>query len=336
ASVKTTVDLSESNNGNKNIPLRFGTLIGYFARRKIDKLTIITSQKIQYFSFWIEQLIAESTGKNGLGVLPVIEEKFHENKEYSSDRLFVFIKLGEDEEVQRQLISAVNKNHPVVFIELEDLYELGGLFFCWEFATAVCGIQLGINPFDQPDVESSKVYTRKFAEDYKKNGFLEDLKPLFDHKGIEFFADADLKDIESLGKWFSQSIQGGGYFCLQAFIEETGENEEQLRNLADILSVKFNVPATFGFGPRYLHSTGQLHKGDSGKGVFIQFVSDITEDLPIPEEPLSDKSSISFGILKKAQSLGDYRALEERGRNILRINLSSDVEKNLNIFSELI
>ncbi|MGI9534396.1 MAG: hypothetical protein ACR2NW_05565 [Thermodesulfobacteriota bacterium] len=335
-SAKNSAELSGINDTNKNIPLRFGTLIGYCAGRKIDKLTIITSKNIKYFSYWVEQLIAESTGKNGVGVLPVIEDKFDDNKEYSSDRLFVFIKLGDDEEVEKQLISAVNKNHPLVCMELNDLFELGGLFFNWEFATAVCGIQMGINPFDQPDVESSKIYTKKFIEDYQKNRLLNDLKPSFDYNGIEFFAGTDLKDIESLSQWLSQNIEEGGYFCIQAFITQTVENEKLLLNLAENLSFKFNVPVTSGFGPRYLHSTGQLHKGDSGKGVFIQFVSNIKSDIPIPEDPLSDKSSISFGVLKNAQSLGDYKALKDRMRNILRINLGNDVEKNLNLFSGLI
>ena len=333
---KYCAELSVLNDVSKNIPLRFGTLIGYFAAQKIDKLTIITSKNIRYFAYWIEQLVAESTGKKGIGILPVIEEDFYDNEECSKDRFFVFIKIRGDEEIQKQLVSALNKNLPVVCIELNDLYDFGGQFFSWEFATVVCGVALKINPFDQPDVESSKKYARDFVDEYRRNGILAELKPLFENQGMEFFADSDLSDIESFRDWLFQKIQEGGYLSIQAFIVVTCKYEKLLRNLARSLSSRFKVPVTFGFGPRYLHSTGQLHKGDSGKGVFLQFVSNTTSDIPIPDEPLSDKSSISFGVLNSAQSLGDYLALTNRRRNVVRINLGNNVEESLIKFAGLI
>lgn len=336
SSAQHCAELTGLNDINKNIPLRFGTLIGYFAEKKIDKLTIFTSKNITYFSYWIEQLIAESTGKKGVGVLPVIEESFYENKKYSGDRLFVFIITRGDEEIKNQLASAINKNFPVVCIELNDLYDLGAQIFNWEFATAVCGIHLGVNPFDQPDVESSKKFTKSFVEEYKKTGFLTDVNPLFEIQGIEFFSDSEIKDIEGFRKWLAKTIKEGGYLGIQAYITPTQKYEKLLRKLAKELSIKFGVPVTYGFGPRYLHSTGQLHKGDRGNGVFLQFVSDFTIDIPIPDDPLSDKSSISFGVLENAQSLGDYQSLTQRRRNITRINLGRDIEGNLIKFTGIL
>jgi len=328
--------ISKLDDVDKNLPLRFGTLIGYFAEHNIDKLTIVTSEKIKNFAYWIEQLVAESTGKKGAGVLPVIEEKFSDENRYGKDRLLVFIKLKDDIEVGNQLKSAVRDNIPVVCIELNDLYDIGAQFFFWEFATSVCGIHLHINPFDQPDVESSKKYTKKFVEDYKRKGFLSELKPLFEYGGMDFLCSFEMNDIDSFRKWLRDIATQGSYIAIQAFISPDEKNEKLLRNLADNLSSKFKIPATFGFGPRFLHSTGQLHKGDGGNGVFIQFISNIVSDLPIPDDPLSDKSSVSFGVLLNAQALGDYLALTEKKRSIARINLGSEVEENLTKFTGLL
>ena len=248
----------------------------------------------------------------------------------------MFIKARGDSEVRSQLESAVSKNYPAICIELNDLYDLGEQFFNWEFATAVCGVHLKINPFNQPDVESSKKHTKKFVDDYKLKGLLAEPEPLFNYQGLEFFAESSLENIEEFKHWLNQKIEEKSYVSIQAFIAPSERNEKLLRELADDISSRFGVPATFGFGPRYLHSTGQLHKGDGGRGVFIQLTADITDDIPVPDGPESDKSSISFGVLRNAQSLGDYRALADRERNIVRINMGSSVEESLAKFAALI
>ena len=333
---KNYAELSALNDLKINIPLRFGSLIAFFAQHGTDKLTIFSSEKIKYFACWIEQLIAESTGKQGEGILPVIEEKFHLDREYGNDRLFVFIKLKDDPEMEKDLMSALTRNLPVVCLELNDLYDTGAQFFNWEFATAVCGIHLGINPFDQPDVESSKKHTRKFIEGYRKEGILPVLEPLFTYENLRFFSNTELNDIKGFKRWLSERVDKGGYISIQAFIAPGHKNEKLLSKLSENLTQKFGVPVTYGFGPRYLHSTGQLHKGDGGKGLFLQLFSKNITDLPIPDDPLSDISSISFGVLINAQSLGDYYALTDSKRNITRIDLGADLEEGLNKITAII
>lgn len=325
------------NDVTKNLPLRLGLLTGHLAAQNIDKMSIITSQSVGYFAYWVEQLIAESLGKKGHGVLPVIESGFSSGRKYGRDRFFLFIKTKGDEELQSQLDCALSGGFPVVCTEIEDLYDFGQQIFSWEFATAVCGAVLGINPFDQPDVEHSKRHAKDFVNEYIKSGTMSDVKPLFEDQGLRVFSNADLSDLEKLKKWlFRKAGEKGSYLSLQAFIPPSCEHAGSLDRLAQQLSVKLNVPVTFGFGPRYLHSTGQLHKGDGGRGIFVQLVSVPEVDLPIPSEPLSDGSSITFGVLFKAQSLGDYLALSTTGRNVARIELRDGTGNGLSRIAELL
>lgn len=339
-SAKNCVVSTTLNDVNKNIPLRFGLLIGYFATQKIDKMTIITSKSIRYFACWVEQLIAESLGKKGVGILPVIESGFSADREYGQDRFFLFLKKRNDEDLQKHLSSVLNRKIPAVCIEIEDLYDFGQQIFGWEFATAVCGVELKINPFDQPDVEYSKRHAKIFVNEYLKNGTMLDENPLFEYEGMRVFSNTDLSDIddiEGLKKWlFHKTSEKGSYLSIQAFISPSHKYEKILDRLAEHLSIKFKIPVTFGFGPRYLHSTGQMHKGDGGKGVFIQFVSNAKTDLPIPDDPLSDSSSITFGTLFKSQSLGDYFTLKTIGRSVVRIELLDGVEAGLSKVAKLV
>lgn len=336
-SAKNCVALTTLNDVNKNIPLRLGLLIGYFATQKIDKMTIITSQSIRYFACWVEQLIAESLGKRGVGVLPVIESEFSADREYGQDRFFLFLKERNDKDLQKHLASVLNINIPAVCLEIDDLYDFGQQIFSWEFATAVCGVELKINPFDQPDVEYSKKHAKNFVNEYLKNGTMLDENPLFEYQGIKVFSSTDFSDIEGLKKWlFNKTSEKGSYLSIQAFIPPSRKCERLLDHLAEHLSIKFKIPVTFGFGPRYLHSTGQMHKGDGGKGVFIQLVSKDKTDLSIPDDPLSDSSSITFGTLFKSQSLGDYFTLKTIGRSVVRIEMLDGAEAGLSKVAKLV
>ncbi len=337
SSAKSCAVSTTLNDTDKNIPLRLGLLIGYFAKQNIDKMTIITSQSIRHFACWVEQLIAESLGKSGVGVLPVIESGFSADREYGQDRFFLFLKESGDEGLQNQLASVLSRNIPAVCIEIDDLYDFGRQIFSWEFATAVCGAKLRINPFDQPDVEHSKRYAKDFLNEYLKNGTMLDDDPLFEYQGMRFFSNTDLSDIEGFKKWlFHKTGEKGSYLSVQAFISPSLKYESLLGSLTERLSMKFRIPVTFGFGPRYLHSTGQMHKGDGGKGIFIQLVSSTGIDLPIPDNPLSDSSSVTFGTLFRSQSLGDYFTLRTMGRSVARIELLDGVETGLNKVAKLV
>lgn len=335
-SAKSCAVSTTLNDVNENIPLRLGLLIGHLASQNIDKMGIITSQSVRYFACWVEQLIAESLGKKGQGVLPVIESGFSSGREYGQDRFFLFIKTKGDRKLQTQLDSALSRGFPVICIEIEDLYDFGRQIFSWEFATAVCGAVLGINPFDQPDVEHSKRHAKDFVNEYIKSGIMSDVKPLFEDQGLRIFSNANLSGLGEFKRWlFSKAGEKGVYLSLQAFIPPCCEHAGSLDRLAQQLSIKLNISVTFGFGPRYLHSTGQLHKGDGGRGIFIQLVSIPEVDLPIPNEPLSGGSSITFGTLFKAQSLGDYLALSAAGRSVARIELRDGIDNGLSKIAEL-
>ncbi len=335
-SAKSCAVSTTLNDVTENLPLRLGLLIGHLASQNVDKMSIITSESVRYFACWVEQLIAESLGKKGQGVLPVIESGFDSGREYGQDRFFLFIKTKGDEKLQTQLDFALSRGAPVICAEIEDLYDFGQQIFSWEFATAVCGAVLGINPFDQPDVEHSKRHAKDFVNEYIKSGAMSEVKPLFEDQGLRVFSSADLSDLKDFKRWiFSKAGEKGSYLSLQAFIPPSCEHERSLDHLAQQLSIRLNVPVTFGFGPRYLHSTGQLHKGDGGRGIFVQLMSIPDVDLPIPSEPLSGGSSITFGTLFKAQSLGDYLALSTTGRSVSRIEILDGIDNGLSRIAEL-
>jgi len=310
-----TAQACGTNNPLKQNPgALLGAVMGALAKLGRDKITFISSSEISSFGDWVEQLIAESTGKEGQGILPVVGEPLGVPQVYGNDRIFVHLRLGEDHSDLTALKALAQSGHPVLHLQLIDKYDLGGQFFLWEFATAVASYFLNINPFNQPNVESAKVQARKMVAEYENTGKL---------------PEADFVPLtrETLTR-FLDNPAPGTYICLQAYLNPTPEAEAVLKNLRQKLRDRYKVATTLGFGPRFLHSTGQLHKGDQGNGMFIQITSQAANDLPIPDEPGRKSSRMSFQTLKMSQALGDAAALEAAGRKLLRfkINHISDLE----------
>ena len=299
-----------------NYAAQLGGILGALTRGGHDKLTFLISPEIEAFGNWVEQLIAESTGKEGTGILPVVGEIPGKPEVYGDNRLFVYMRLGEDLTYDPAVKALADAGYPLVWLQLEDIYDIGRQFFLWELATAVAGHVLGINPFDQPNVESAKIRARDMVAAYQESGELPEGDP------AQLSADI-------LEEFLRQAIQPGSYLALQAFLQPTPEIKEALEELRLILRDRYQLATTLGFGPRFLHSTGQLHKGDAGKGVFIQFTGQAKQDLPIPDQAGEPESSISFGILKQAQALGDAQALEEAGRQLIRFDLGQTPLQNL-------
>ena len=314
----------------ENIGAVIGAIIGVLGKKGIDKLTYIISPKFSYIGAWIEQLIAESTGKVGKGILPVDLESIESPEYYSNDRLFVYLKLKDDSTYQSKLENLKSANFPVLELELENDLDLGKQFFLWEFATAVAGWVMQIQPYDQPNVEQAKVVARQMMKAYQDSGKLPELKSALEEKGIKVYGYIESNSIDKVLSTFLSSIKAGkNYVSIQAYLTPNKETTEALQNLRTSIQKKYKVATTLGFGPRFLHSTGQLHKGDAGNGYFIQFTSTIEEDLPIPENPGEESTAITFGILIKAQALGDRQALIDNKRKVVTIDLGNDVLKSL-------
>ncbi len=308
-----------------------GTALGTLALAGRDKLTFFIAEKAASFGDWVEQLIAESTGKERKGILPVIGEIPDSPELYSNDRVFVSLRLAGDTHKEPSLAKLTDAGHPVIRLFMDDIYDLGGQFFCWEFACAVTGHLLEINPYDQPDVESAKVLSRKAMEDYRQNGTLSTREPSFKDGDISVYADMKSPGIGQAFMDFLSRAKQGSYISIQAYINPDSESCHALQELRTHLLDTYLIPTTLGFGPRFLHSTGQLHKGDAGKGFFIQITCDDALDLPIPDEAGSEGSSMTFGILKASQAIGDGEALRAAGRPIIRFHISgSDIMAGLN------
>jgi len=280
-----------------------------------DKLTIFTSPGLESFGDWVEQLIAESTGKEGRGIIPVIGEPPGAADIYGPDRLFVQLRLKGADELNAALGALERAGHPVVRIDLQDLYDLGAQFFLWEMTTAVAAHLLEINPFDQPNVESAKVRAREMMKAYSETGTLPEDRAEAPEGGVldEFLRQAG----------------PGDYVCLQAYVKPTEATSARLQQLRVRIRDRCRVATTVGYGPRFLHSTGQLHKGDGGAGLFIQFTNTPGRDAAIPDKAGREPSAVSFGILKMAQALGDKQALKDNRRRVIRINLGTDVPADL-------
>jgi len=303
----------------ENPGARLGVILGELAKSGRDKLTFLIPPKIGCFEDWLEQLIAESTGKEGNGILPVVNESVGEESVYGDDRLFIRMEIDSDND---PFPHPTPSGHPEVKIHLHDRYDLGGQIFLWEIATAIAGERLGINPFDQPDVEAAKEQARKMVAFYKKTGELPLEKPLI--------ATAETWNV------FLSKTKPGDYIALLAYLTPTPETDFALQILRLKLRDRSRLAVTFGYGPRYLHSTGQLHKGDGGRGHFILLTSESGGDIAIPQEPGSEASRISFGVLKKAQALGDQQALQAKGRHIIRLHLGPAPEAEIMTLSRLL
>lgn len=318
----------------ENEAARLGCVMGALASHGRDKLTIVCDERVASLGLWIEQLIAESTGKEGKGIVPIAGETLGPAEAYGSDRVFVVIHADEiDKETGRKLSALEDAGHPVVYRRLADLHELGAELFVWEMATAVAGYLLSINPFDQPNVQESKDNTNRLLEEFKKTGALPEPSPLVTEGELKLYgtprsvetspAQSPQSALSSVVTEFINRAASGDYIALLAYIEETPAHDRLLAAIRTQLRAMLKVATTTGYGPRFLHSTGQLHKGGPDNGIFIQLTDDDKTDLPIPGEPYS------FGVLKQAQSLGDFSSLEGHDRRALRVHLGGDAEAGL-------
>jgi glucose-6-phosphate isomerase len=306
-----------------------GAIMGELAKAGRDKVALIISPPVASFGDWLEQLIAESTGKEGKGILPVVGEDMEAPGAYGEDRLFVHLCLEGDTTSDEALAALEQAGHPLVRLALHDPYDLGGQIFLWEMAVAVASYRLGVNPFDQPNVEAAKRHARRAVNAYKKKGSLPPETPILSKDGIEVYGKIAAETPAEALKSFVSQAKPGGYVALQAFLEPTAEIDQALQALRMSLGHWSRLATTRGYGPRFLHSTGQLHKGDAGKGLFIQFTCDDARDVSIPDEAGSAASAITFGMLKAAQALGDRKALAAAGRRVLRLHLGKDPVKGL-------
>ena len=306
-----------------------GMAMGLAARAGRDKLTILTSPGLASFGAWLEQLIAESTGKQGRGIIPVDAEPPGAPQLYGNDRLFVVLCLaGESAPRTEELERA---GHPVVRITVSERYHLGQEFFRWEIATAVAGAIIGINPFDQPDVEASKLKTRELTRAYEDTGKLPSEEPILEERGIKVFGDlAGQRTLADCLAAHLGRLRAGDYFALLAYLERAPRNRDALQEIRRTVRDAKRVATCLGFGPRYLHSTGQAYKGGPNSGVFLQITCEEAADLAVPGH------KYSFGVVKAAQARGDLQVLAERGRRALRVHLGADVQAGLAALKEAV
>ena len=338
------VEACKNENAQDNPGVVLGAILGT-AQRDFgrDKVTIYTSQTIFDAGAWLEQLIAESTGKEGKSLIPVDSEKVSNPESYGNDRVFAYLKLESDtDEKQESAVAALEAaGQPVVRIVLNDAMNLGQEFFRWEIATAVAGSIMGINPFNQPDVEASKIVTKELTSAYEESGSLPSETPIYEGEGVKLFTDERnakelneaVGDDKSLAGYINahlSRIKPDDYFGLLAYVEMNPENQDLTQQIRHEIMQKHHVATCLGFGPRFLHSTGQGYKGGANNGVFFQITSDDREDLNVPNQ------KYSFGIVKAAQARGDFEVLAERNRRALRVHLGADVKNGLSKILEII
>jgi len=323
----------------KNPGVMLGIVLGSAAKSGRDKITIITSPAISDLGAWLEQLIAESTGKQGKGIIPVDRERLTTPETYGADRIFAYLRFeGAPDSDQDAKVAALEKaGQPVIRIAVNDTYDVGQEFFRWEIATAVAGSIIGINAFNQPDVEASKLETRKLTSEYEKTGSLPAEKPIFEQNGIKLFSDpknaSALGSKSSLGEYLRGHlgrIKGGDYFAVLGYVEMNDEHESKLQEIRHAVRDSKRVATCLGFGPRFLHSTGQAYKGGPNSGVFLQITCDDAADVPVPGQ------KYTFGIVKAAQARGDFQVLADRGRRALRVHLGKDVNAGLSTLSKAV
>lgn len=282
----------------ENLGSWLGALVSAFTLRGQDKLTMITSQAVSGFGLWVEQLIAESTGKDGKGIVPVVKEPLMQPIHYGGDRLFIYLRLKSDDSSATDTgINYIRSSgQPVVIVEMLDKYDLGAEFFRWEFATAIAGAILGIHPFNQPDVQKAKDATERLLREYTMSGHI-----------------LQVKSTGSLADLMANASEGN-YLAIMAYVFQTPEVDEAFAALRRKIVERYRIATTLGYGPRFLHSTGQLHKGGQNSGLFLQITANHEKDLPIPGEPYT------LGVVADAQALGDLQALQAAGRRVIRIH----------------
>ncbi len=325
---------------DSNPGVALGTFLGVNYKLKRDKVTFVMSKSISNFGLWVEQLIAESTGKIGKGLLPVESEKLGSPDNYSGDRMFVYIYTSEDETAseERKLAALEKAGHPVARIEIKDKNALGAEYLRWEVATATAGVVIGINAFNQPNVAESKKNTNEILAEWKEKGkFVED-QPVVDQNGISVYCEESAgwlfaghrKNVKDFLNSFLKLAKTPDYISILAYFLQTPARHKQLQSIRTGLRDRYEVATTLGYGPRYLHSTGQLHKGGANTGIFLLFTADHAEEAAIPGK------EYGFGTLQHAQALGDFRSLNTHERRVIRIHLGSDVEANLKKLAEIL
>ena len=299
---------------------RLGVILGELAKAGRDKLTLVLPPATNSFGDWVEQLVAESVGKHGKGVVPVVGEPLAAPSRYGDDRVFVVFteKAAPPNPAVQALAEA---GHPLVQLTLEDPYDLGYQFFLWEIATVVAGARLEINPFDQPDVESAKVRAREIVGEYRTDGSLPQPKPTLEEDGVGVWAEFKVGSTRDALPRFLAQGKAGDYLAVHAYLPPDEATDAALQQLRVAVRDLTRLATTVGYGPRFLHSTGQLHKGDGGNGLFLQLTCDPQAEVPIPDTPDADASTLEFGTLIAAQALGDRQALLDAERRVLRLHL---------------
>jgi transaldolase/glucose-6-phosphate isomerase len=301
-----------------------GAVLGEAALQGRDKVTFVSAPVLAPLTAWLEQLLAESTGKDGSGLIPIVGEKLGPPEVYKDDRIFVAFHLHGDRILDQEELLALEKNgNPVVHITLNDLLDIGQEFFRWELATAVAGSILGVNPFDQPNVQESKDNTDRLLMHLMESGeFPEEMAPV-ESEGLFIYGAHEGNDLSQILKWFFQQAGEHGYFALMAFLQATPETEDLLQELRHFVRDRLHMATTLGFGPRFLHSTGQLFKGGPEDGLFLQLTADSHRDIVVPG------TGYTFSLMKQAQALGDFESLQRHGRKVLRIHLGHEVQTGL-------
>jgi glucose-6-phosphate isomerase len=322
-----------------NPGVQLGLLLGVAANSGRNKLTFFLSREIRDLGAWLEQLVAESTGKQGKGITPVDRESAAAPDVYGSDRVFVYVRLKDtaDTDLDAKVAALEAAGHPVVGFDISDLYETFGQFFTWEIATAVAGSAMGINPFNQPDVESAKVETRALTAEYENSGKLPERTPVIAEAGIEVYATeayaaklkpaANNQTLVGLLRAHLGQFQAGDYFAILAFLPMFSEYESTLQAFRHKVRDRKHVATCLGFGPRFLHSTGQDYKGGPNTGVFLQITASHADDVDVPGH------KYSFGVVIDAEAAGDLAVLEARGRRALRIHLNGSLTAGLRALS---
>jgi glucose-6-phosphate isomerase len=319
----------------QNPAVELGLTLGTAANAGCDKLTIFTSPEIYDLGAWMEQLVAESTGKLGKGITPVDREAIAAPEVYGNDRIFAYIRYAgsSDKSLDAKVAALEAAGHPVIHIEIAGLYEIFGQFFTWEVAISVAGSVMGINPFDQPDVESAKIETRTLTAAYEQTGKLAERTAFLEEDGIKLYATdayaatlnkaAHAKTLAGYLRAHLNQIHAGDYFAALAFLPMFPEHEAAIQRLRHKVRDAKRVATCLGFGPRFLHSTGQDYKGGPNTGVFLQITADHAVDVQIPGQKLS------FGVVIDAEAAGDLAVLESRGRRAVRVHLGADVAAGL-------
>lgn len=313
-----------------NPGLYLGAILGLLAEKNINKITFITSPEIALFPQWVEQLVAESTGKHGKGILPIADEPLADIANYQDDRAFVFIQLKDSvqntqQEFAQKLIQA---GFPVISVVLDSVYDLAAEFYRWEMATAVASVVLQINPFDQPDVQLAKTLAGESLKAYKETGALPVETAQLVDGNMQVFGSGTQSSAAATIQQLLADRKKGDYLCLQGFIPYAAATDEAVTALRNTLLTKYNLCSTFGYGPRFLHSTGQLHKGGPDEGIFIQITDEIQNDLEVSGQ------GYSFGTLITAQAQGDAKALKSRNRRFLKIHISGNIAETLQLLAK--